>query len=123
KIEREAEARRTELDRLRSELKQASLDQRTRIEKQIGKASDGLRVATSRLAAQREKLVNRTETRITALEQQIADTRDERRHDLERRLVETRADLTARKLKMGQSLELAKQALSPDPQHHPKKAA
>jgi hypothetical protein len=38
-------------------------------------------------------------------------------------LAETRADLTARKLKLEQSLELAKQALGRDPQHEAKQAA
>lgn len=123
KIEREAEARRVELDRLRAELKQASLDQRTTIEKQIGKATDGLKAATTRLDAQREKLVSRTETRIKALEQQITETREERRHDLQRRLADMRADLDARKLKLGQALDIAKQALGPDPQRDAQKAA
>lgn len=117
KIEREAEARRVELDRLKAELKQASHDQRTNIEKQIGKATDSLKAATARLDAQREKLVARTETRIKALEQQIAETQDERRHDLERRLAGMRTDLDARKIKLGQALDIAKQALGPDPQH------
>jgi uncharacterized membrane protein len=123
KIEREAAARRAELDRLKAELKQVSHDQRTNIEKQIGKATDGLKAAAARLDAQRDKLVDRTETRIKALEQQIAETREERRLDLTRRLAETRADLDARKVKIGQALDLAKQALGPDPQHHAQKAA
>lgn len=123
KIEREAEVRRAELDRLKAELKQASHDQRTKIEKQIGKATDSLKAASARLDAQREKLVARTETRIKALEQQIAEAGEERRLDLTRRLAEMRADLAARKVKIAEALDLAKQALGPDSQHHSQKAA
>lgn len=123
KIEREAEARRAELDRLRTELKQAAVEQRDKIEKQIGKATASLQAATARLDAQRQKLVTRTEAKIKALEQQITEAQHERRVDLERRLAETRADLSARKLKLDQSLDLARQALAPTPQDQTKKAA
>jgi uncharacterized membrane protein len=116
KAEREAEARRAELDRLKAELKGAADDRRAKLEKQFAKASDDLKAAAARLDAQAQKVITRAEQRLDAIVGQIADAQAEHRAALERRRSSMRVDLDARKSKMRQALDLARQALGPNPQ-------
>ncbi len=113
KAQREADARRAELERLKSEFGRASAEQRGKIEKHIERATEKLKSAVTRLEEQADKATARAEQRLSAIAQQITVARADRKEALEQRLAEGRADLEARNAKMRQALDLAGEALRP----------
>jgi uncharacterized membrane protein len=113
KAEREAAARRAELERLREEWRKAASERRAKLEAQIEKARANLQAALKDLEARAKAVDEELVRKTTALEKQLATASAESKADIERRIAELREELARRSAKLKQAIALANEALAP----------
>ena len=104
-------ADREELAALKTELKQASAEQKARLDARIEDTRHTLRDKQDQLKARIESTKREGDAKITSLQEQLTTTREERKQRLEKRLAEVQADYRERSATLHQAWELAKSAL------------
>ena len=113
--EREAAARRAELQRLKDEWRNASAERRAKLGKQIDRARADLEDTVARLEARAKQVNDELVRKIDTLDRQLADAAEDAKSDIERRVAELRQELATRSAKLKQAVALAREALAPMP--------
>jgi len=113
KAEREAAARRAELEALKSEWSKASAERRANLDKRMAEARGRLQATAKSLEKRAHDTAAETQRRIDTLKRQLADAHESRKKDIERNMTEIGADLDAREAKLTKAIALTNEALSP----------
>ncbi len=113
--EREAAARRAELQRLREEWARAASDRRAKLDQRIDQARSDLEAAVRQLETRATQVKDELTRKIDALNAQLVNAEAGAEADIKRRITELNDELTRRADRMDQSIALAREALAPSP--------
>lgn len=112
-IGREVRAAKAEIDGLRAELAENGVAARDAVTARLAEAEARLQVLSDRTRAAIGARQAEADARLEALDRQAAEAGSAAQARLEARLEELRADARRRSQKLGEALELARQALAP----------
>ncbi len=110
---RDSAALNAELKQLKEELRQASAENKAAVQQRIDASRKKLEAKRAEVEARLEQSKSESDAKIAALQEQRKQASDERKAEIEKRIAEVEADHAARRAKLEQARQLAKEALAP----------
>ena len=111
-LAREAAAFDAELKQLKEELAQARAETKAEVQKHIDATKQKIQATHDHAKAMLDQAKAETEAKIAALEAQMKGANDRQKAKIKKRIADTKARHEARRVKLEQAWELAKEALS-----------